>query len=81
MPATELTADDLTDGQIGLLTLLVKAKLCPSISEARRLVQQGGVSVDDVKVSDIGAVFTAEQLKDGILVKRGKKNFQKVILK
>ena len=80
-PTTELSEADLTDGSIDIMTLLVKTGLCPSKSDARRNVQQGGVSVDDVKVSDIGAVFTAEQLKDGILVKRGKKNFQKVILK
>ncbi len=80
-PTTELSEDDLTDGSIDIMTLLVKTGLCPSKSDARRNVQQGGVSVDDVKVTDIGASFTAEQLKAGILVKRGKKNFQKVVLK
>ena len=80
-PTTELSEADLTDGSIDIMTLLVKTGLCPSKSDARRNVQQGGVSVDDVKVTDIGASFTAEQLKAGILVKRGKKNFQKVVLK
>ena len=80
-PTTELNESDLTDGSIDIMTLLVKTGLCPSKSDARRNVQQGGVSVDDVKVSDIGASFTADQLKAGILVKRGKKNFQKVVLK
>ena len=80
-PTTELSESDLTDGAIDIMTLLVKTGLCPSKSDARRNVQQGGVTVDDQKVSDIGAVFTADQLKAGILVKRGKKNFQKVILK
>ena len=80
-PTTELSETDLTDGAIDIMSLLVKTGLCPSKSDARRNVQQGGVSVDDAKVTDIGASFTAEQLKAGILVKRGKKNFQKVVLK
>ena len=80
-PTTELSEADLSDGTVDIMTLLVKTGLCPSKSDARRNVQQGGVSVDDVKVTDIGASFTAEQLKAGILVKRGKKNFQKVVLK
>ncbi|MBR6420253.1 MAG: tyrosine--tRNA ligase [Oscillospiraceae bacterium] len=75
MPATEITADDLTDGQIGLLTLLVKAKLCPSISEARRLVQQGGVTVNDEKVTDPKTQYApgAE-----LIIKKGKKVFHKI---
>ena len=77
MPATELTADDLTDGQIGLLTLLVKAKLCPSISEARRLVQQGGVTVNDEKITDPKTVYTME--KD-LIIKKGKKVFHKITM-
>ncbi len=80
-PTTELTEADLTDGAIDILTLLVKTGLCASKSDARRNVQQGGVSVDERKVSDIGASFKAGQLKAGILVKRGKKNFNKVVLK
>ena len=81
MPTTELTETDLADGAIDVLTLLVKAGLCPSESDARRNVQQGGVTVDEKKVTDIGALFTAEQLKAGLVVRRGKKNFNKVILK
>ena len=77
MPATELTADDLTDGQIGLLTLLVKAKLCPSISEARRLVQQGGVTVNDEKITDPKTMYTME--KD-LIIKKGKKVFHKITM-
>ena len=80
-PTTELQDGDLTDGAIDVLSLLVKTGLCPSKSDARRNVQQGGVTVDDVKITDIGAVFTAEQLRAGILVKRGKKNFNKVVLR
>ena len=81
MPTTELTEADLADGAIDVLTLLVKAGLCPSKSDARRNVQQGGVTVDEKKVTDIGASFSAEQLKAGLIVRRGKKNFNKVILK
>ncbi len=82
MPTTELTADDLTDGKIDILTMLVKGELVPSKSEARRAVQQGGVSVDGEKITDIYAVFTADVIgTEGIVVKKGKKNFRKVILK
>ena len=80
-PSTELTEQDLTDGAVDILTLLVKTGLCFSKSDARRNVQQGGVSVDDRKVTDIAASYGVEQLKVGVLVKRGKKNFNKVILK
>ena len=81
MPCTELSEADLTDGAADIMTLLVKTGLCPSKSDARRNIQQGGVTVDDEKVSDIGAVFTAGQLRKGVILKRGKKNFNKVILK
>ncbi|MBQ6403386.1 MAG: tyrosine--tRNA ligase [Oscillospiraceae bacterium] len=81
MPTTELTEADLADGAIDVLTLLVKTGLCPSKSDARRNVQQGGVTANDQKVTDIGATFSAEQLKSGLLLKRGKKSFNKVILK
>ena len=80
-PTTELSADDLSDGKIDILTLLVKCGLCASKSDARRNVQQGGVTVDEAKIGDIGKAFTADELKNGILVRRGKKNFNKVILK
>ena len=78
MPSTELTADDLTDGKIGILDVLVKTKLAPSRSEARRLVQQGGISVNDEKLTDPNAQLSI----DGeIVVKKGKKIFHKVIIK
>ncbi len=82
IPTTELTADDFTDGAIGILDLLVKAELAPSKSEARRNVQQGGVSVDGEKVTDVNAVITADSVseKGEIIVKRGKKAFRKVKL-
>ena len=81
MPTTELCADDLTDGTIDVLTLLVKTGLCTTNSDARRNVQQGGVTADDVKVTDIKRVFTEDELKNGVVLKRGKKNFNKVVLK
>ena len=80
MPSTQLTAEDLTDGQIGILTLMVKAGLAGSNGEARRLVQQGGVLVDGEKVADAKAAFTAEQLSAGIVIKKGKKIYHKVTL-
>ena len=81
MPTTEITEDDLTDGAMDIMTILVKTGLCSSKSDARRNVQQGGVTVDDEKVTDIGKTYTADQLKAGIVVKRGKKNFNKLTLK
>ena len=80
MPTTELTDADLTDGVIDLMSLLVKTGLCTTKSDARRNIQQGGVTVDDAKVTDIGRSFTAEELRKGLILKRGKKNFNKVIL-
>ena len=80
MPSTTLDAADLQDGSIGLLTILVKAGLAPSNGEARRLVQQGGVSVDDVKVTDPQTRYDEAALKNGIVVKKGKKVFHKVTL-
>ena len=82
MPTTELTAADFENGSINILSLLVATKLCPSRGEARRLVQQGGIVVDDQKVDSIDAAF--EQAKftgDGIIVRKGKKVFHKVIAK
>ena len=81
MPTTELTEADLTDGAMDIMTVLVKSGLCASKSDARRNIQQGGVTVDDEKVTDIGKTYSADELKKGIVVRRGKKNFNKVILK
>ena len=82
MPTTELTEEDFTEGAIDILTLLAKSGLVPSKSEARRAVQQGGASVDGEKVTDIYASFEKEKFTgDGIVLKRGKKNFRKVIIK
>ena len=81
MPTVELTEAELTDGAADILTLLVKSELCTSRGDARRNVQQGGVTANDVKVADIAKSFTASELKDGVIVRRGKKNYCKVVLK
>jgi len=81
MPTTTLTADDLTDGRIDILTLLQKAELCPSKSEARRAVQQGGVEAAGEKVTEFGKTFSAEELSgDGVVLRRGKKNYRRIVL-
>ena len=80
MPSTQLTEADLTDGSIGILTLMVKAGLAASNGEARRLVVQGGVLVDGEKVAAPTVSFTADQLKNGIVIKKGKKIYHKVTL-
>ena len=82
MPTLELTAADFADGDLDILALLVKAELAPSRSDARRAVQQGGVSVADEKVTDIQTTYGADAFgADGLVVKRGKKKFVKVIVK
>ena len=81
MPTAELTADDFTDGKVDILTLLVKTGLCPSRGDARRNVQQGGVSAGDQKVTDPAAVYAPGDFADGLILRRGKKNYFKVIVK
>ena len=78
VPSTTLTEADLTDGAIGILDLMLKCGLAPSKKEARRLVEQGGVTVNDQKVSDVNAAYTAGQLSgDGLMIRKGKKVFHK----
>jgi tyrosyl-tRNA synthetase len=82
MPTLELTAADFADGDLDILALLVKAELAPSRSDARRAVQQGGVSVADEKITDIQTTYNADSFgADGLMVKRGKKKFVKIIVK
>ncbi len=82
MPVAELMDSDFENGQIGILKLLVKAGLAQSNAEARRNVEQGGVTIDGEKAADVKAVVTKEQIgEDGIILKRGKKKFIKVICK
>ncbi len=78
MPTAEIDSAELTDGAMGILNILVKAELAPSISEARRLVQQGGITVNDEKVSDPKAMI---KLEGETVVRKGKKAFKKVIVK
>ena len=80
MPTTELTEAQLTDGTIAILDLMLACKLAPSKSEARRLVQQGGVFANDEKVASIDVRFTAEQLKAGVKLRKGKKVYHKAVL-
>jgi len=81
MPVCELDEADFTDGSVDILTILQKSGLAPSRSEARRNVEQGGVTVEGETVNDIKASYTREQLAEGAVVRRGKKKFVKVIAK
>ena len=81
MPTAELTSADFTDGKIDLIGVLVKSGLNPSRSEARRAIEQGGVTVNDEKITDIKKEFTAEDFGEGMIVRRGKKNYKKVVVK
>jgi tyrosyl-tRNA synthetase len=82
MPTVELSAADFADGDMDILSLLVKTELAPSRSDARRAVEQGGVSVADEKVTDIRTAYNADSFgTDGLVVKRGKKKFVKVLVK
>ena len=80
MPKTVLTDDNFTEGSIDILALLVAAGLTTSKSEARRAVEQGGVSVNGEKVTDVKAVYAKESFQEEFILKKGKKNFQKIIL-
>ena len=80
MPTTTLAADMLKDGGIGILDLMVACGLAASKGEARRLVQQGGVTLDSEKVTDIALTVSAEQLKAGVKIRKGKKVFHKAVL-
>ena len=79
MPATDISSESLTDDAIGILDLLVLTKLAPSKGEGRRLIQQGGVSVDDVKVTDPQFLVKKSEAKNGyVIIKKGKKVFHRV---
>ena len=81
MPSTPLNKAELTDGSITVIDLLVATRLAPSKGEARRLIQQGGISVDDQKITDITAAVTTIDFQKGhVIVKKGKKVFHKVTL-
>ncbi|MBQ7801785.1 MAG: tyrosine--tRNA ligase [Oscillospiraceae bacterium] len=80
MPTTEIPADKLTDGKIGFLNLMVLCGLAPSNKQARQLVQQGGVLVNDEKMDDPTFAVTEEMLKEGVKIRKGKKVFHKAVL-
>ena len=80
VPTYQLKDEDLQDGKIDIMGLLVATGLCSSRGDARRNIQQGGVTVDDEKITDISVSYTADDFAgEGKLVKRGKKNFIKVV--
>ena len=82
MPSTEFTADDLADDEIAILDLLKKCSLIPSNKEGRRLIEQGGISVDDEKITDVYAKVGKQSFEKGyVIIKKGKKVFHKAILK
>ena len=80
MPTTEVEQSDLEDGKITVLSLMIKAGMIKSNGEGRRLIQQGGISVNDEKISDVFTAVSADELKDSIIVKKGKKVFHKFTL-
>ena len=79
-PSVTVPADMLVDGKIDVNSLLVLGKMVPSKSEGRRAIEQGGVTIDGEKITDVRATVTKEQLEVGVLIKRGKKSFNKFIL-
>ncbi len=80
MPTTEILPEQLKDGKIGIMDLMLACKLAPTKSEARRLVQQGGVFVDEEKVASIDVAYTSEQLTAGLKIRKGKKVFHKAVM-
>ena len=81
VPESVISESDLVDGRADVMSLLVLSGLCASRSDARRNIQQGGVLCGDDKVTDIGKSFDAEELRKGVVLRRGKKNFKRVVLK
>ena len=81
MPSTSLSADDFADGKISVIDILVKAELAKSKSEARRLIEQGGVSVNDEKVKSLDFSLSADEIAaDPAIIKKGKKIFHKIVM-
>lgn len=81
MPTTEVAAEHINDGVISVMDLLVLCGLVASKSEARRLIQQGGIFIDDAKVESIECNITSEKLKNGVKIRKGKKTYHKALLK
>ncbi len=81
MPSTQLSDDDFTDGSVAILDLLSKCGLIPSKKEGRRLIEQGGISVDDEKITDVYATVAKDAFEKGhVIIKKGKKTFHKAVL-
>ncbi|MCD7853065.1 MAG: tyrosine--tRNA ligase, partial [Oscillospiraceae bacterium] len=81
IPTTALSAADFTDGAVDILTLLVKSGLCTSRGDARRNVEQGGVTAGEEKVADTLKTFPQAAFEDGLVLRRGKKNYRKIVLR
>ena len=81
MPTTEIDPAKLTDGSINVTDLMLECDLVPSRSEVRRLVQQGGLTIADKKVEDLNLVISLDDLKEGVIIKKGKKKFHKALIK
>jgi len=81
MPSTEIAADELINGAINVMDLMVKCGLSPSKSDARRVIQQGGLYINDAKVESIDYIITSEQLKQGVKLRKGKKTYHKAFMK
>ncbi len=81
MPTTELASADVSDEGMGIIDLMTACSLCASRGEARRLIEQGGVSVDGEKVASINVVISKEKLIEGVKIKKGKKVFHRAIIK
>ena len=81
MPKFELNKKDFSEGKIELMQILAMSKLCSSKSDARRTIEQGGVLVDDKKITDVKTVIEENAIKEsGVVIKKGKKNFIRVVL-
>ncbi len=80
MPKAEITQDDFTDGKIDAISILVKAGLVSSRSEGRRTIEQGGLTINNEKVTDIAATYEMSEFESDFIVKKGKKNFRKIVL-
>ena len=81
MPTTELTDEDFTDGSISLAAILVRCGLCPSNSDAKRNIKQGGISVNDEKITDFAKSYSKADIGGEFIIKKGKKDYHKVTVK
>ena len=80
MPTTTLKDDEISSDGIGIIDLLIKCELVSSRSEGRRLIEQGGVCIGEQKIADISHIVAKNDLKSGVIIKKGKKTFKKAII-